>query len=279
MPKLRTFILFGIFLTISCCFLVLSKPPKKKLIEIKPTSSQKKPLETELLYLKEQISYEVRMGRMKLGSAKFSYIGQTKINGKLLNEMVMETRLAKFTDLDRIYSDPETLLPILVERDIVKLFSREKITEEYNQVNFQVKISKTHGIRKDEEIIQKDSPIHNVVLLPHYIRKIGGLEVGKTITANLPTRKLEIKLVSIENIKVPAGTFKAYRFESLPKQINIWITADERKIPLKIESNGPLGYSMLMKDYEVEKTIMPPKEPELEPEVNDTITYDIPTSF
>jgi hypothetical protein len=98
-------------------------------------------------------------------------------------------------------------------------------------------------------VIKKNEPIHNAVLLPYYIRRIPVLETGQIIIANLPTRRLEIKLVSQEEIKVPAGIFQAYHFSSTPKQIDIWISADERRIPVKIEGAGLLGYSVVMKEY------------------------------
>jgi hypothetical protein len=49
-------------------------------------------------------------------------------------------------------------------------------------------------------------------------------------------------------VEVPAGTFKAYHFESTPKQIDIWISQDERKIPLKMQGMGAIGYSLVLND-------------------------------
>ncbi len=200
-------------------------------------------------YVGEKIIYDVKLGKLYLGKAQFNNLANEQLDGRFLGVMTMETKLTRFTDTEKIYSDPETLLPIRVERDILNLFIREKITEDYDQNNFTVTIIKNKRVKQEKLVIEKESHIHNAVLLPYYVRRIPSLDVGKIIIANLPTRRLEIKLVSIEDIKVPAGTFKAYHFESTPKQIEIWISTDERRIPLKIQGTGLFSYSMVMSEY------------------------------
>lgn len=200
-------------------------------------------------YLGEKIIYSVKLGKLYLGKARFNNLSNVQLDGRLLNLMTMQTKLTQFTDTERIYSDLETLLPVRVERDILNLFIREKITEDYDQDNFTVTIIKNKGAVQEKLVIKKDSHIHNAVLLPYYVRRLPRLDLGIIIIANLPTRRLEINLVSIEDVKVPAGTFKAYHFKSTPKQIEIWISADERRIPLKIQGAGLFGYSMVMSEY------------------------------
>jgi len=200
-------------------------------------------------YVGEKIIYDVRLGKLYLGKAQFNNLANVQLDGRFLSVMTMETKLARFTDMEKIYSDPKTLLPIKVERDILNWFIQERITEDYDQDNFTVTIIKNKGAGQEKLVIKKDSHIHNAVLLPYYVRRIPKLDVGRIIIANLPTRRLEIKLVSIEDIKVPAGTFKAFHFKSTPKQIEIWISTDERKIPLKIQGTGIFAYSMVMSEY------------------------------
>ena len=67
--------------------------------------------------------------------------------------------------------------------------------------------------------------------------------------AQLPTQQFLIRLVSVDRIKVPSGEFKCYHFESFPKKFEIWISADNRRIPVKIKGLGALGYTMVMQDY------------------------------
>jgi len=203
----------------------------------------------ELDYAGEKITYDVMLGKMRLGKAYFNHLANVKLDGRLLGVMTMETKLTQFTDTEKIYTDLDTLLPIRVERNVLRWFAHERITEDYDQNNFTVTIIKNAGKGEEKLVIKKDSLIHNALLLPYYVRRIPRLNVGGIIIANLPTRRLQIKLVSIEDVKVPAGTFKAYHFKSAPKQIEIWIGIDERRIPLKIQGTGIFGYSLVMSEY------------------------------
>ena len=197
----------------------------------------------------EKITYDIRMGNLKLGKATCRQVPSVNMDGRLLNAMVFETNLVRFKDTENIYSDPQTLLPVTIKRDILNWFKREEITEEYDQKSFTVTITKRSGKKTDKTVIKKDSPIHNAILLPHYVRNKAGIRLGYALTVNLPNRKFTIKLVSVENVKTPAGIFKAYHFKSSPKQIEIWISADRRRIPLKIQGVAGMGYLMVLKEY------------------------------
>jgi len=245
--NLYLYILFP-FLLIILHLLLSLKIKIDKSINNQTQLSKKAPVIQNIV--REKITYDVIFSNLYLGKSYFSNIANIKVNGRLLNLMTVETKLTQFTDNEKIYSDPQTLLPVKVERDIYGWFIRERITEDYNQEDFILTIIKKRGAKEEKIVIRKDGFIHNAVLLPYFVRKIPNLDVGKIITANLPNCKFEIKLVSLEEIKVPAGTFKAYHFISTPKQFEIWISADEHKIPLKIRNIGtPFGYSMVMREY------------------------------
>ncbi len=196
----------------------------------------------------EKITYDVMLGKIRLGYARYHHLKKTELNGKPVNLISFETRIVRFHDQETIYSDLETSLPLLVERKVSRLIKPEQITEVYDQKNFILTITKKRWTQK-QTVIKKDGPIHNAILLPHFVRNKVELDIGWMLDINLPTREYKIKLVSREDIEVPAGKFKAYYFESEPKQIKIWISADEHKIPLRIEGTGVLGYRLVMKEY------------------------------
>lgn len=197
----------------------------------------------------EKMIYDIKMGKITFGRSTFTHFERTILAGKKVNVMIFETKLPRFTDTERIYVDPETLLPVQVERDILNLFTREKIIEKYDDKAFTVNINKKRGDKEENLTIKKDGPIHNAILLPHFVRRASKLNMGECLIANLPTSRYEIKLASLEEVTVPAGTFKTYHFESMPKKIEIWISADGRKIPVKIQSTAALGYTMVLREY------------------------------
>ncbi len=199
--------------------------------------------------LGERMFYDIKLGSITIGKSIFTHAARVELDGKKAHLMIFETKMPRFTDTERIYVDPETLLPVRVERDILNFFTREKIIEKYDAKEFTVNIDKKRGDKEEKFIIKKDGPIHNVILLPHFVRRAAKLDIGETLIANLPTSRYEIKLVSLENITVPAGTFESYHFESTPKRIEIWISADGRKIPVKIQTTATLGYVMVLREY------------------------------
>lgn len=197
----------------------------------------------------EKITYRVRLGRLNLGKAVFKQLPNAELRGRKVNLITFETRLARFTDLERIYSDPESFLPLRVERYVSTWPFPERIIEDYDQEKFVLVIKKFKRNRQEEMVIKKGSVINNAILLPYYVRDIAKLEVGYNLIAALPAQEFIIELVAIEEIDVPAGKFMAYRFESRPKKFEVWISADERRIPVKINGTIGLGYSLVMQAY------------------------------
>jgi len=195
----------------------------------------------------EKITYDVILGKLSLGKAYFERLADTDKEGRKLNLIVFETRLASFKDKEVIYSDPATFLPAEIYRDINKMLGSERISEVYDQDKFTLSITKDAAGKVQKTLIKKDGPIQNAVLLPFYVRRIADLRVGSILRANLPKCQFIIKLVRVEGIRVPAGDFQAYYFESQPAQFKIWISADTDRIPLKIQGTGVFGYTMVMR--------------------------------
>jgi hypothetical protein len=199
--------------------------------------------------LGEKIIYDVMLGNVKLGTAVFHYQAKSELNLKPVNFITFETKVIRFKDSEKIYSDPGTFLPLRVEREITNWPKYEKIIEVYDQEKFSLHIVKTESGHDQERDFKKDAPIHNSILLPYHVRQIPDLAVGWKFQANLPTQQFLIELASIEEIKIAAGTFKAYHFKSTPERFEIWVSADEYKIPLKIKGMSGVGYILVMREY------------------------------
>jgi len=238
-----------LFITV-LLFVFVTTPHIQRLILGRPFAIEEEATDEQLSSERvgEKITYDVMMGKMRLGSAYYHHLKKTQLHGRTVNLITFVTDIIRFHDLEVIYSDPKTYLPLLIERKVSKLMRPEKIWEDYDQKNFTLTITKKRFLEK-KSTIEKDAPIHNSILLPYYVRSVDKLEIGWSFIANLPQRKYKISLVSIEDIEVPAGKFRAYYFESEPKQIRIWVSADAKRVPLKVEGTGALGYKLLMREY------------------------------
>jgi hypothetical protein len=197
----------------------------------------------------EKIIYDVMLGKVRIGRAVFHYQSKSELEQKPANLYTFETQLIKFKDKEKIYSDPETFLPLRVEREVSAWPKYEKITEIYDQKKFTLDITKIESGKEYKLDFKKDSAIHNAIMLPYLVRQAPDLAVGWNFLANLPTQQFKIELSAIEEIKIVAGTFKAYHFKSSPERFEIWVSADKYKIPLKIKGMSGIGYTLVMRQY------------------------------
>jgi hypothetical protein len=183
------------------------------------------------------------------GRSQYNDLGMVDLKGMKVNLVTFTTKVLFVKDTEKIYSDPESLLPYRIERTIYKLFGKEYITEEYDQKQFTVVMKKFKGAKLvSEQTIKANGPIQNAILLPFYLRRRADLEIGWTFAVRLPD-EFKLKLVSIDEIIVPAGKFQAYHFKSIPDDFEIWINEGAPRIPLKIQGKGVFKYALLMKQY------------------------------
>ena len=213
-------------------------------IGIAPVRASALPLNCRL---GEKIVYEIKMGKLTVGESVFENLGRSSLAGKDAVRVVFQTRLPRFSDTETIYADAASFLPLRVERDVAMWPKHEQIVEEYDQQAFRLTITSHKG---KTSVIEKEQPMHNAILLPYQVRCFATLEPGWRMPVNLPTQTFEITLKRVEDVRVPAGVFSAYYFESVPERFAIWVSADERRLPVKIKGSGGIGYTMVMKSFE-----------------------------
>lgn len=198
-------------------------------------------------YTGERIVYIIRpLG----GRAVYTDMGLVEFESRKLRLVTFTTDTLGFHDSEKIYSDPKTMLPFMIERHVAWLFGKEHIIEDYDQSNFTVTIKKFKGNRKiSEEILKSNGPISSAVLLPLYPRSIPGLGIGWSFIFRLP-EEFEVRLVSVDEIRIAGSKFSAYHFISSPDKFEIWINKDNPLQPLKIKGKGTFNYSLSLKEYE-----------------------------
>lgn len=184
-----------------------------------------------------------------LGKSEYNYLGVVDLEGIKANLVTFRTKVLLSEYTEKIYSDPESLLPYKIERTISKLWGKEYIIEEYDQKKFTVVIRKFNGRKLiKEQIIKANGPIQNEILLLFYLRSRADFKIGWQFTARVPD-EFKLKLVSIDEITVPAGKFQAYHLKSIPEKFEIWINKNTPRVPLKIQSKGIFDFALLMKKY------------------------------
>jgi hypothetical protein len=197
----------------------------------------------------ETIVYEIS----PLGVSVYQDLGLVDFRGRKANLVIFSTQVAGFKDTEKIYSEPDTYLPLSVERDLYIWFHKEYLVEEYSSKENKLNITKFEGGKKTAEYFyQVKGPIHNAILLPFFLRQVPDLRIGWTYDIRLP-EEFRVKLVSIEDIAVPAGRYKAYHFTSIPPKFEVWISTDSLRLPVKIKGLSGIPYALAMQKHTLKK--------------------------
>lgn len=184
-----------------------------------------------------------------IGVSIYQDMGPVEFRGRKTNLVIFKTQVSGFKDTEKIYSDPETCLPLWIERNLLIWLDKEYLTEEYVKDKNLLIITKfKNGKKVGGYQFKRSGPINNAVLLPFSLRKIHDLRIGWSYKIRVPN-EFEVKLVSIEDVTVPAGKFKAYHFISTPHKFEIWLSVDKLRLPVKIKGAGGYPYMLMMKKY------------------------------
>lgn len=198
----------------------------------------------------EKITYDIKK-LVKAGEATLEFKGPTRYNGTDTVLIVFTARAPKFYDEEKIYLNPETFLPMFVERDLNIFGSIEKITETYNQTKGEITIAKTVGEKTETQTIAKDGPIENIYGFMFRHRENGDFTVGETSNIQLPTKNVELVLKEKTNIKAGQKKYEASLIESTDREYRMWFDESEKRIPLRID--GALGFgstAMIMRSID-----------------------------
>jgi len=214
-------------------------------------------LESEVViydYTGESIQYRVE----PVGKSEYKNIGSVDLNGLKASLVTLKSRILIVEVMEKIFYDPENSLPYKTERTNSSFWIKDYRTEEYDQSRFTVLIKKFRGKKLvKEQLIKTDGPIQNMNTLLFYLRKQTDLKIGWHFTAKvlneLKLVKYDLKLLSIDEISVPAGKFQAYHFKSVPDTFEFWIDKNSPRVPLKIKIKGIVNCSLLMQGYKIKK--------------------------
>lgn len=156
----------------------------------------------------------------------------------------------KVRDTLDTFIDTKTLQP----RSFTKVQNEGPYSKKYKTEFFAETESLYKAVSKDT-ILTNENPIFDPLSAFFFVRN-QGFTVGDTLNLNYVNNNKFYKMAVIvhaeEEVKVKAGKFDCYKIEpvsSLPGaglfkaegKLLIWITKDERKIPVKVEGKAVFG--------------------------------------
>lgn len=198
----------------------------------------------------EKISYDIRKFGIKAGEASLVFNGYVQINGMDAFKITFTAKAFNFFDEEKIYLDPKTFYPIIVERNLNIWGKKEHIIERYDAEKGIVNIVKDAGGKVYAKTIKKGRRIDNIYCFIYRYRNSGIFKPDEVLEILLPTKDVEFRLVKNTTFKMGDKEFNAYYLQSELKEYRIWFGRGPNKLPLRID--GAVGFgkaSMIMKTY------------------------------
>ena len=195
--------------------------------------------ETENVVAGESIHYDIRKFGVKVGDAEFVFKGPATKDNKPFLLLTFTSRAMKFLDEEKIYMDPTTFYPMIVERDLNIFGKKEKIREDYVHEAGEVRITKSANGKTIRQVVHKTGPIDNVYCFIYRFRQKKEMKENQAVLMNLPTKDVVVKFLRQEKLKINGKNTDAVLMESDPSGYDVWFDVSPAKIPLRID--GSLG--------------------------------------
>ena len=193
----------------------------------------------------EKLNYKLYYNGIKAGSATMK-INEKNIGGKNFIELNSEIKTNSFVDL--FYKIRDKVKIVMNSTD----FSATEITKDIKEGRYKKK--STAIINYEDMIAETDNkiiPITEKIYDPLsviYSMRLKNLNInekfGYSIISNEKLKKINVVVSGIERISVPYGKFKTNIISPIDEDgkellknngdMKIWITKDERRIPIKI---------------------------------------------
>ena len=209
----------------------------------------------------EQLTYDVKFGAIKVGTAKLRVLGIEPIRGRLAWHIRFDlsggTFFYQVNDAYESWMDVTTLNSLRFRQDQEQgSRERERVFEIFpERAVFQ------ETWKQNREVASVPDPLDDGSFL-YFIRTVP-LEVGRTYSFNRyfkPDRNpVVIRVLRRERIQVPAGTFTTIVIQPIIKtrgifaeggQAELWLTDDEDRMMVQMKSRMSVGsLSLFLRSY------------------------------
>ncbi len=216
---------------------------------------QLRKIKNEAFGVGERLVFDVRYGLIKAGEAVMQVAGYDSIAGRKcfrvefnVNSHSSFNWIYKVEDRYLTFIDVEAIVPWKFEQHIREGSYRRDFIAEFDQIRHIAKT--TEG--------QYDIPeyVHDIMSAFYYARILDytNLKVGEgPVLSNFykdKSHELKVRFLGRQELEVEAGTFNTVVVEPLVKEgglfksegrIVIWLTDDERKIPIRVNTKVVIG--------------------------------------
>jgi hypothetical protein len=221
-------------------------------------------VENNAFHIGEKLTFKVRYGFVRAGTATMSVLKETELNGRPVIQI--QTTAESVNPFSWVYKVDDVVNSFLDKNGLFSWRFEKKLREGGYKFDLLVdylpedSLAKIHTIRYKDEIEEqhydvKVPPFAMDVLATFYYMRTKPLRVGDIISIvnhdNKKVYDLEIHVYMREEVDTAAGTFKCLKIEPLLKgdgifqqkgRLLVWVTDDEYKIPVKMTSEVAVGH-------------------------------------
>jgi hypothetical protein len=212
-------------------------------------------VKNEAFAVGERLVFSVNYGIVTAGEAVMEIPAYDSVAGRRcfkvefrVNSLPSFSWIYKVEDRYLTFIDAETIAPWKFEQHIREGNYRRDFIAEFDQV--------AHVARTTEGSYPIPPYVHDILSAFYYARTIdfAGMAVGSQIILHNfykdTTHELAVRLLGRQDLEVEAGTFRTVVVEPMVKEgglfkaegrIVIWLTDDERKIPIRVNTKVVIG--------------------------------------
>jgi hypothetical protein len=202
----------------------------------------------------ERLEYSIRWQFIKAGSSVLEIAegdeGTLKIVSRAWSAKVLSV-FYKVEDRIEVLAEESTFLPSVYHLKLREGRHRKERIVTYDRKEGRIVLNNIH--KNEVKEFDTEGDIYDPITAFFLIRTME-FEVGKPIFIrvfdNGKLYDVEVQVLKKQKIRVPAGTFDTIKVKPLLKSegifmrkgdVYIWLTDDERKIPVKIKSKVKVG--------------------------------------
>ena len=217
--------------------------------------------------LGEKICFKVGWGPVNAGKAELEVVDTLSLRGSRVWQI--ESRARSNRTLSILYPVRDRVITYM-DRDGYFSHGIQKYLREggYSsdrifEFDYPDQMARRYKQEAVSDSVRLTTHVQDVLSAFYWVRT-QPLEVGRTLQVeamdDLKTYRLAVQVLAREKVKVKAGTFECFLVQPLlmgeglfktKGEVYIWITADERRIPVKMRSEIFIGaISAVMTDYQ-----------------------------
>jgi hypothetical protein len=221
-------------------------------------------VENNAFHIGEKLTFKVRYGFVRAGTATMSVLKETEMNGHPVYQI--QTTAESVSPFSWVYKVDDEVNSFMDKSGLFTWRFEKKLREGSYKIDMLVdylpedSLAKIHTIRYKDETEEKHydvkvPPFAMDVLASFYYIRTKPLRIGDIISMvnhdNKKVYDLEVHVYMREEIDTAAGTFRCLKVEPLLKgegifkqkgRLLVWLTDDEYKFPVQMTSEVAVGH-------------------------------------